>query len=235
MEVVAGAARGRKPALVLGVQGANTEAALAYLKHAEKLGPDAMIAIPPAEANSIAAFKDYYRALARATRRPIFIQTTGGAKGVSFETSTILDLAREFPNLGYVKEEVAPVIERGRELARHRDIIKSIFSGGGGKGMLYEMRLGFDGTMPGTPYADLHARIWEEYQAGRKEKAIEVFSKLLLMAELEQHIPGVRSYIMKKRGVFKTTVSRLRDVSYSPEAIQEIELQWSALRPYLRA
>jgi hypothetical protein len=40
---------------------------------------------------------------------------------------------------------------------------------------------------------------------------------------------------MKKRGVFKTTVSRLRDVTYSPEAIQEIELQWSVLKPYLRA
>ena len=54
------------------------------------------------------------------------------------------------------------------------------------------------------------------------------------MAELEQHIPGVRAYIMKRRGVFKTTVSRLRDFSYSPEATQEIEFQWAALKPYLR-
>src|SRR2546426_12782330 len=41
MEVIAKAAKGRKPALVMGVQGPNTEAALEYLRHAEKLSPDA--------------------------------------------------------------------------------------------------------------------------------------------------------------------------------------------------
>src|SRR5207247_8069403 len=50
MEVLARAAAGRKPALVLGVQGANLEAALEYLRAAEKLAPDALIAIPPREA-----------------------------------------------------------------------------------------------------------------------------------------------------------------------------------------
>src|SRR5216684_2798322 len=82
MEAIAKAAKGKKPALVLGVQGANKAAALAYLEKAESVGPDAVIAIPPTEAKSLDDFRDYYRALARATSRPLFVQTTGGAKGV---------------------------------------------------------------------------------------------------------------------------------------------------------
>jgi len=100
--------------------------------------------------------------------------------------------------------------------------------------MIYEMRLGFDGTMPGAPYADLYAQIWEHYQAGRHEKAREIFGALLLMLNVEQQIPGTRPYIMKKRGVFKTTASRRENAQLTPEAIAEIEFNFAALKPYLR-
>jgi hypothetical protein len=52
-------------------------AALAYLEKAESVAPDALIAIPPTEAKSLDDFREYYRGLAGATRRPLFIQTTG--------------------------------------------------------------------------------------------------------------------------------------------------------------
>src|SRR5712692_2159261 len=71
MEVIARAAKGRKPALVLGVQGPNTAAALEYVRHAETLGPDAIIAIPPTDAKSLDDFREYYRAIARAAKRPL--------------------------------------------------------------------------------------------------------------------------------------------------------------------
>src|SRR5213595_3762785 len=62
METLAKAAKGKKPALVLGVQGANKTAALAYAEKAQSLAPDALIAIPPTEAKSLDDFRDYYRA-----------------------------------------------------------------------------------------------------------------------------------------------------------------------------
>src|SRR5882724_7375992 len=123
MEAIGKAAKGKKPALVLGVQGPNKAAALAYLDKAESVGPDAIIAIPPTEAKSLDDFREYYRALARATQRPLFVQTTGGAKGVVPTIELLVELAQEFPNCGYVKEEQAPVIERMQELGRHRPAI----------------------------------------------------------------------------------------------------------------
>jgi len=234
MEILAKAAKGKRPALVLGVQGPNTEAALDYARHAEELAPDALIAIPPVEAKSVEDFRSYYRALGRATNRPFFIQTTGGAKGVVPEVQLLVELAEEFPHFGYVKEEFTPVIDRMSELAAHRPPIKGVFSGNAGANILYEMRLGFDGTMPGAPYADLYAQIWDSYQAGEREKGRDLFSRLLLMINLDAQIPGTRQYMMKKRGVFKTVVSRQQNVKLTPAAIEEIDFHFAALKPYLK-
>jgi len=235
MEVLAKAAKGKRPALVLGVQGPNVDAALDYARRAEELGPDALIAIPPTEAYSLDDFHEYYRALGHIAKRPFFIQTTGGAKGVVPEVSLLLELAKEFPHFGYIKEEYVPVVQRMSELAAHRPTVKGVFSGNAGIDLLYEMRLGFDGTMPGAPYADLYAQVWDLYHGGEQQKARELFGKLLLMINVDAQIPGARQYMMKRRGVFKTTASRQLDVKLSPEAIQEIEFNFEALRPYLRA
>ncbi|MGH9664521.1 MAG: dihydrodipicolinate synthase family protein, partial [Bryobacteraceae bacterium] len=176
MRVLARAAKGKRPALILGVQGPNTDAALEYARAAEKLEPDGLIAMPPSEAASLEDYRSYYRALARVTRRPFFIQTTGGAKKIAPDVGLLVDLAKEFPNFGYVKEEYQPVIQRMSELARHRPAIKSVFSGAAGKGMLYEMHLGFDGTMPGAPFADVYACIWSLYHSGKRDEARDLFS-----------------------------------------------------------
>ena len=235
MEVLAKTAKGRNPALVLGVQGDDTEAMLEYARHAEELGPDAMIAIPPTRAKSLEDYREYYRALCKMTKRPVFIQTSGGARGIEPTVEFILELAREFPNFGYIKEEHDPVIPRMKALARHRpDPIKRVFGASHGTGWLYEMRLGFDGTITGgAMYGDVYARIWNLHLQNKWEEKREAFSKLLLMLNLDHQIPGVRLYILKKRRVFKTTVSRGKDYMLTPEAIAEIEYNFEALKPYL--
>jgi len=40
---------------------------------------------------------------------------------------------------------------------------------------------------------------------------------------------------MKKRGVFKTTISRQREFDLDAKAIEEIDFNFAALAPYLRA
>jgi 1-pyrroline-4-hydroxy-2-carboxylate deaminase len=229
MRAIARAAKGKRPALVLGVQGPNTDAALEYAHAAEALEPDALIAMPPSEAESIEDYRRYFRALAGVTKRPFFVQTTGGSRKVTPTVEFLLELAREFPNFGYVKEELAPVNERMKELAKHRPAIKSVFSGAAGKGMMFEMRQGFDGTMPGAPYADVYARIWNLYQSGKQAEARDLFAKLLLLINLDQEVPGTRMYAMKKRGIFKTMVSRQRDVKLNSEQIAEIDFNLAAL------
>jgi 4-hydroxy-tetrahydrodipicolinate synthase len=235
MEVIAEAHRGRRrPALVFGVQAPNLKDAMRYLEAANKLNPDAVIAIPPKEAKTLKDYGDYYGALASATGKPLFMQTTGGAEEIEPTIEFLVEMAGKHQNLGYIKEEYQPIVGRMIQLDQHRPRIRAIFSGGGGRAMTYEMRLGMDGTMPGSAYADLYPQIWDAFQAGNQDRAREIFSKLGLMLNCDRQVPGARQYIMQKRGVFKTTVSRLHDYTYTPAAIAEIEYNWAACKPYLR-
>ena len=243
IEALASVAKGKRVALVLGVQGKDTTEMLEYARRAEALEPDAMIAMPPSAAHSVDDYRDYFRALARVTQRPIFIQTSGGVRDLPPPVELILELAKEFPHLGYVKEESAPLVERMKREVAQRPPLKAVFSASLGAGWLYEMRLGLDGVMTGMGmYPDLMARIWALHEAGDADGVREAYAKFLLMRNLQQQIPGADLYLMKKRGIFKTAASRtggaaawkVTSVDLAPDAIAEIEYRYAALKPYLR-
>ncbi|HZT32538.1 MAG TPA: dihydrodipicolinate synthase family protein [Bryobacteraceae bacterium] len=231
MRVLARAANGKRPALVLGVQGATKRDALEYAELAEELAPDALIAIPPTEAKTLDDFRDYYRALADITHRPFFIQTSGGAPDINPTVEFLIEMGREFPHFGYVKEEHSPIYERIPALAAARPAIKRVFSGPVG---LYEMRVGCDGCMPEALYPDIDVQMWDLYHSGQEAKAREIFSKRLLLVYTAEHIAGTRPYIMKKRGVFKHAFSRRESTELTPAAVREIDFEFEGLRPYLK-
>ena len=235
-DVLAKASMGAESALILGVQGSNTEEMLTYATHAEALAPDGMIAIPPRDATSLDDFRSYYAALCNVTQRPVFLQTSGGAPDIVPTVDFIVQMATEFPNLAYVKEERDPVHERMLNLTAHRpQPIKAIFGAAFGRQWLYEMRLGMDGVMTGgAMYADIYARLWELHLNGQSDELRDLFGKLLLILNLDRTIPGIRLYVLKTRGIFKTMKSRRGDFSFSTGQISEIEYRLDALRPYFR-
>ncbi len=254
MEVLARAARGLSTALCLGVQGKDTAEMLAFARHAEQLAPAAIISRPPDSGTTEDDLRQYWRALASVTTRPVILQTTGGVvyKGPIPSVPLLIELAREFPNFGYVKEEAGAVIARTRALVAARPPIRRVFSARGGLGWLYELRLGSEGLITERAiYADVLTRIWELHRTGSDPAALrDVYSKFLLMTNLSQTHPGgdlrgIQLYLWKKRGVFPTLVSRHYGAggtrpaspSYSalelnPEEIAEIESRFEALQPY---
>ena len=234
-EALAEANRGRDMVLVLGVQADDTAGMLEYARAAEALTPDGMIAIPPTTANSLGEIRDYYAALCEVTNRPVFVQTSGGPD-LELTIDFLVQLAEEFPQCGYIKEEYGRVHERMIALQQYQpEPIRSIFGATLGRGWLYEMRIGTDGVMTGgAMYADVYAALWDLYQQDDQEAMRDCYSRLLLIQNLDQAIPGVRLYVMQKRGIFKTTLSRRGDYSFSPLEIAEIEYRFEALRPYLR-
>jgi 2-keto-3-deoxy-L-arabinonate dehydratase len=233
-EVLAEANRGRNMALVLGVQAEDTAGMLEYAKVAEALAPDGMIAIPPTTANSLAEIHAYYAALCEITDRPIFVQTSGGPD-IELTIEFLVRLATDLPQCGYIKEEYGRVHQRMLALQEYQpDPIKSVFGATLGRGWLYEMRIGTDGVMTGgAMYGDVYAKLWQLHQEGREEELRDCYSRLLLIQNLDNLIPGVRLYVMQKRGVFKTTKSRRGEYSFSPQQIAEIEYRYEALGPYL--
>ncbi len=255
MEVLASASRGlRTTALCLGVQGKDTAEMLEYARHAEKLAPAAMISRPPDSGKTEADMRQYWSALAAVTKRPVFIQTTGGVayKGPSPSPKLLIELGKKFLNFGYVKEEAGSVISRMRALLAAKPPIRRVFGARGGLGWLYELRLGAEGLITERAiYADVLTRIWELHKSGSDPEAMrDAYSKFLLMTNLSTTHPGgslrgIQLYLWKKRGVFQTMVSRhygpkrsvpakpiYSELKLSKEQIAEIEYRFAALRPY---
>jgi 4-hydroxy-tetrahydrodipicolinate synthase len=245
MEVLATAARGRQVALVLGVQGADTAEMLEYAARAESLAPDALIAMPPTRATSLDDYRAYFRALGAATRRPVILQTSGGARDLVPPPALLVDLARELPHLGYVKEESEPLVERMKAELAHRDVMKGIYCAHLGVNWLFAMRLGLDGIITGNAmYADLFTTMWSLHERNEREALRDAYSRFLLMRNLNELVPGADLYVMKKRGLFKTTYVRTSrpqshgrptvvERQFSSTDVEEIEYRYAALAPYL--
>jgi dihydrodipicolinate synthase/N-acetylneuraminate lyase len=90
--------------------------------------------------------------------------------------------------------------------------------------------------MPGAGFADIQAQIWDWYQAGKKKQARELFAKMLMMAVLEQHTGYiVQKEILKRRGVFSTTVMRdTRKMGMDEWDQRELSEIFEVLGPYFR-
>ena len=256
MEALAKASRGFRTALCLGVQGKDTAEMLMFARHAEKLAPAAFISRPPDSGKTEADLREYWRALASVTRRPVIIQTSGGVayKRPSPSVKLLIELAKEFPNFGYVKEEAAPIPARIRDLAAAKPPIRCIFSAHGGYGWLYESRLGAAGLITERAvFADVLTRIWELQQSGSDPAALrDVYSKFLLVANLAKNMPGgdfrgFQFHLWRKRGVPMTMVSRhygpknaipasprFSELKLTDDVVAEIENCFDGLKPYLK-
>ncbi len=250
MEVLAEAMRGRRAVLALGVQGATTEEMRGYAERAEALETDAMIAMPPRGGAGVADYREYFRALGRATGRPVIVQTSGGAPDLAPPVDLIIELAREFPHLGHVKEESEPLAGRMRAEVAARPPLRAVFGANLGEWWLYQMRLGADGVITGNAmYADLMARLWAFHESGDARQLRDAYAAFLLMRNISREVAGAELYVMKKRGIFKTTAvraarpegdglakaARVRAQALSAEEIQEVEYRLEALAPYLTA
>lgn len=245
MEVLAKAVRGTRLTLVLGVQGKDAAEMLEYTAKANALDVDAVIAMPPTTGKSLEDYRAYFRALGAATTRPVFVQTSGGAKDLFPSVDLIVDLAREYRHMAYVKEESEPLVARMRQELAARPTLKGIFGASLGTGWLYEMRLGLDGIITGMGmYADLMGRIWDLHEQGRHDDVRDAYGRFLLMRNLNESIPGADLYVMKMRGVFSTAVrrtsaptasapARIVDVTPSGDDLKEVEFRFAALAPYL--
>jgi len=233
MEILARATRGRSVALVLGVQRDDTRSMVDLAKFADTLEPDMVIAMPPKVGTSLADYDEYYSALAGATQRPVMIQTIPNLPGVTFDTDLILDLASRYPHLGYVKEELDPVYDRIPHLIGKPQIHR-VFTAQRGRHFNYSLRHGVDGDLSGSAmYSDAYARLWQAYRDGDWDMVRDIHSRIVAMLNVEQHIPGAGRYLLKRRGIFKSTNEGDGELTFTPAQIEHIEHTMKALNPYL--
>ena len=242
MEVVAKANQGQKAKFGLGAQGNDAAEMLEIARHAMSLNPDMIISRPPDSGKTEEDLRVYYRALAKVTQKPVIIQTGGG--GALPSVGLLVDLAREFPNFGYVKEESSgngqTVVERQMLEVKNRPPLRSVMSANFALGLLYELRIGVDGVVTGSAmFADVLTRMWELHLQGKTDQVLDAYARYMLIRRVPQ-IGDIDAYFFTKRGVFKPR-TRVRSgsgkqapaPSFSAIEMAELDARFEALKPYL--
>ncbi len=194
---------GRLP-VVFGCSGVSVPQVLLFARAAQQAGADAIIAMAPAQTNAAIAM-DMFRRLADVYDGPIILQNAAAYAPLTGEQ--IARLIEDVPQIEYVKEERSPGPRHIAEVHQLLgDKVKTIFGGFGGRVLPDELRRGANGCMPACEIADLLARVMELWWAGDEAGARELHRRLLPLIQLETH-PFMR-YMLKRRGVFTSTVER---------------------------
>jgi len=194
---------GRLP-VAFGCSGVSVPQVLLFARAAQQACADAVIAMAPAQTNAAIAINMFHR-LADAFHGPIILQNAAAYAPLTGEQ--IARLVEEVPQIEYIKEERAPGprhIAEVHQLLGSR--VKTIFGGFGGRVLPDELRRGANGSMPACEIADLLAAVMELWWAGDEAGARALHRRLLPLIMLENH-PFMR-YILKRRGVFTSTVER---------------------------
>jgi dihydrodipicolinate synthase/N-acetylneuraminate lyase len=193
-----------RPAVVIGVQANDIETAVKYARHADKLAPDAIIAIPLDQGRDDSKQMEYYSAIGEACSRPLIVQTVG-----QMSVDLVLRMANRIPTLRYAKDEAGVTLPRLTEYAKRGQILRGVFTGKHGPTLLDDLSRGAVGNMPASGFADLYVAAWKAWTAGKQDEAMEAFSRTLpLIMDAQAYGVAGQKYMLQLRGVFRNTICR---------------------------
>jgi dihydrodipicolinate synthase/N-acetylneuraminate lyase len=194
-EALLAAGKGGQTAIVIGVQDkdGNLDKVTAYAKHAAKNGADAIISLPPANADDKAMI-EYYKAVGQATDLPLFVQSQG-----DMSVDLIVEMAKQIPTMKCVKDEAGNPLARISQIRERTNDKLAVFSGNGVRTMIDEMTLGFSGHCPTVVLSDFYAAAFDLWHSGKRGQAFDMFGRL----QAFNTMTGAQSYLLVMRGIFK--------------------------------
>jgi 4-hydroxy-tetrahydrodipicolinate synthase len=222
-----------RTSVVIGVQAADIDTAVKYARHADKLAPDAIIAIPLEGGKDDAQQMEYYTAIGAACRAPLIIQTIG-----QMSVEMVLRMAERIPTLRYAKDEAGVTLPRLNEYRKRGQILHGVFTGKHGPTFLDDLARGAVGNMPAAGFADLYVATWNAWKAGRQDEAMDAFSRtLLLIADAQAYGVEGQKYILQLRGVFPNTKCRAKAAAttvFDDDAKEAIRRTVAHAKPWLK-
>ena len=184
------------------------------------------------DAKCDADYERQYDVLAAATKLPVIIQTYNG-KSPMPSAKVLIDLARRHPDAyGWFKVEGtgSGIVPCARELVAAKGVVKTVFTGWGGRDWLYHYRrIGTRGVISQRPmYADLMVKTWRALESS-ESSADEFFAKFMYLRNLDNVLPapemrGWNLYVLKKRSVFRNTLSRTKRKADGSWDVAEVSL-----------
>ena len=227
------AAAGAMPVIV-GASHSGTRAATELAQMAEKLGANAVMVTPHAEAvpNDDRVFA-YYRSIADGIRIPIVAQDHPASTQVHMTVALLLRIIREVPQVASIKEEAVPTAAKIRALvAGMKERKVPILTGLGALYGLFDLQAGSAGFNTGFAFPEVLLAMVNAARAGNWARVQEIYTRFLPLIVFEQQ-PGVaiRKEILRLRGAIKTGKVRHSGADLLPATAEQLRKLLDALFP----
>ncbi len=240
-EVAAAACRfGRERGTVVISAGAeSTHSAIDFARHAEAVGADAVMVIPPiAVAVGADELYRYYAAIIEAVEIAVVVQDASGYVGQPMPIAMQADLYNHYGERVLFKPEATPIGPRLSALREATAGKAGVFEGTGGIALVDSYRRGIVGTMPGADLIDALVALWQALEAGDDARAYQLSLPLSALIATQTSLDAflaVEKYLLVKRGIFSNALVR-GPVGYQldDETRAEIDRLYAQLEESLR-
>jgi dihydrodipicolinate synthase/N-acetylneuraminate lyase len=205
------ASRGRG-FVVISVGAESTRQAVDYAQHAESVGADALMAIPPV---TTALDEDqlhrYFSEILRSVKLPLIVQDASGYVGRSMPISLYGRLLDDFGDRVYFKPEATPIGSRLSALREATGGKARVFEGTGGMALVDSFRRGIVGTIPGADLIRGIVALWRALKAGDDARAYRLSLPISALIALQTSLDAflaIEKYLLVKQGIFTSALVR---------------------------
>ena len=214
---------GRVPVIVTTTH-TSTKVCAERSRRAQQLGAAMVMVMPPYHGATFRVPEEktveFYARLSDAIGIPIMIQDAP-ASGTVLSAPLLARMAREIEHVAYFKIETAGAANKLRELIRlGGDAIEGPWDGEEAITLLPDLDAGATGSMTGGGYPDGLRPILDAYRAGRREEAIERYTRWLPLINIENRQCGflAAKALMKEGGVIACDLPRHPWPALHPES-----------------
>lgn len=214
---------GRVPVIVTTTH-TSTRVCAERSRRAQEAGAAMVMVMPPYHGATFRVpeekIVEFYARLSDAIGIPIMIQDAP-ASGTALSAPLLARMAREIEHVRYFKIETAGAANKLRELIRlGGDAIEGPWDGEEAITLLPDLDAGATGSMTGGGYPDGLRPILDAYRAGRREEAIERYTRWLPLINIENRQCGflAAKALMKEGGIIACDAPRHPWPGLHPEA-----------------
>jgi dihydrodipicolinate synthase/N-acetylneuraminate lyase len=198
-----------------------------YAKHAEAVGADAVMAIPPTNtACDDRELYGYYSRILDAVQIPVVVQDASGYLGRPLSIALQAALLDQYGDRALFKPEAQPIGPRLTQLLKATGGRARVYEGTGGLCLVDSYRRGIVGTMPGPDICWALVALWNALEDGDDERVDEIQGPLCAIVSIQNSLDSfvaVQKHLLRRQGVIPETYSR-GPVSYHIDAFTQREV-----------
>ena len=214
-EALAGAAcrfGGQRGVVIISVGAESGHTAERYARHAQSVGANAVMAIPPVSVGvSEDQLKAYYERIIKAIDIPVIVQDASGYVGKPMSIELQAALFNQYGDRILFKPEAVPIGPRLSALREATSGQAPVLEGSGGIALVDSYRRGIIGTMPGADLIDAIVALWQALETGNETRVYRLSPLIASLVAMQTSLDAflaVEKYLLVKRGIFKNTVVR---------------------------